>query len=106
VQGLTNKPRDNLTDFLLSLRKIFTMTTSELKLRLFRQIDGLERSKLEEVYGVVTNYLNGQKDVSDWDKLSENQRHGILKAVEEIANGNGIQNKVVLDKFRNKYSHA
>ena len=56
------------------------MTTSELKLRLFRQIDGLEKSKLEEVYGVVTNYLNGQKDISDWDKLSDNQRHGIPKS--------------------------
>jgi hypothetical protein len=82
------------------------MTTSELKLRLFRQIDNLEKNKLEEVYGVVTNYLNGQKDISDWDKLSDNQRHGILKAVEEIAEGKGIQNEVVLDKFRKKYSHA
>jgi hypothetical protein len=106
VQGLTNKPREIQTDFLLSLRKLFTMTTSELKLRLFRQIDGLEKSKLEEVYGVVTNYLNEQKDISDWDKLSDNQRHGILKAVNEIAEGKGIQNKVVLDKFRKKYSHA
>ena len=82
------------------------MTTSELKLRLFRKIDNLEKNKLEEVYGVVTNYLNGQKDISDWDKLSDNQRHGILKAVEEIAEGKGIHNKVVLDKFRKKYSHA
>ena len=82
------------------------MTTSELKLRLFRQIDGLEKSKLEEVYGVVTNYLNGQKDISDWDKLSENQRQGILKAVDEIAEGKGIQNNVVLEKYRKKYSHA
>jgi len=82
------------------------MTTSELKLRLFRQIDSLEKSKLEEVYGVVNNYLNGLKDISDWDKLSENQRKGILQAMEEIEDGKGIQNKVVLDKFRKKYSHA
>ena len=74
--------------------------------RKHRQIDNLEKNKLEEVYGVVTNYLNGQKDISDWDKLSDNQRHGILKAVEEIAEGKGIQNEVVLDKFRKKYSHA
>jgi hypothetical protein len=82
------------------------MTTSELKLQLFRQIDSLEKSKLEEVYGVVNNYLNGQKEISDWDKLSDNQKHGILQAIEEIAEGKGIQNKAVLDKFRNKYSHA
>jgi hypothetical protein len=106
VQGLTDIPRDNKANFLLSLRKLLIMTTSELKLQLFRKIDSLEKSKLEEVYGVVTNYLNGQKDISDWDKLSDNQRHGILQAIDEIAEGKGIQNKVVLDKFRKKYSHA
>jgi hypothetical protein len=82
------------------------MTVSELKLRLFRQIDTLDRSKLEEVYGVLTNYINGHKDVSEWDKLSENQRHGILKATEEIEEGKGISNRVVIDKFRKKFSHA
>lgn len=82
------------------------MTVSELKLRLFRQIDTLDKSRLEEVYGVLTNYINGQKDISEWDKLSDNQRHGILNAIEEVESGDGIPNKVVLDKFRKKYSHA
>jgi hypothetical protein len=82
------------------------MTTSELKLRLFRQIDRLEKSKLEEVYGVVTNYINGNRDLSDWDKLSDSQKHGILESIDEIRNGKGISNKVVMDKFRKKYPHA
>jgi hypothetical protein len=82
------------------------MTTSELKLRLFRQIDSLEKNKLEEVYGVVTNYINGHKDLSDWDKLSDNQRHGILEAIEEIKAGKGISHKAVMDKFRKKYPNA
>jgi hypothetical protein len=82
------------------------MTVSELKLRLFRQIDTLDKSKLEEVYGVLTNYINGQKEISELDKLSDNQRHGILNAVEEVENGNGIPNQVILNKFRKKYSHA
>ena len=82
------------------------MTVSELKLRLFRQIDTLDKNKLEEVYGVLTNYINGQKDISEWDKLSVNQRHGILNAIEEIETGKGISNRVILDKFRKKYSHA
>jgi hypothetical protein len=82
------------------------MTTSELKLRLFRKIDSLEKSKLEEVYGVVTNYINGNRDLSEWDKLSDNQKQGIIDAIEEIKNGKGIPNKVVMDKFRKKYPHA
>jgi len=81
------------------------MTTSDLKLRLFRQIDALDKSKLEEPYGVLINYLNGQKDLSDWEKLSESQKLGILDTIVEIDSGMGISNKAVLEKFRKKYSH-
>ena len=82
------------------------MTVSELKLRLFRQIDSLEKSKLEELYGVVTNYINGQKDLSEWDKLSDKQKQGIFDAIEEIKEGKGIANKEVMNKFRKQYPHA
>ena len=57
------------------------MTVSELKLRLFRQIDNLDKSKLEELYGVVTNYINSKKDLSEWDKLSDFQKRGLLDAI-------------------------
>jgi hypothetical protein len=82
------------------------MTVSDLKLRLFRQIDTLEKNKLEEIYGVLINHINGQKDITEWEKLSDNQKHGILKAVKEIESGKGMPNKVILDKFHKKYSHA
>ena len=82
------------------------MTVSDLKLRIFREIDSLEKNRLEEFYGLLMNYINGQKDISDWDKLSVNQKQGILDSIDEIDSGKGIQNKVVLDKFRKKYSHA
>jgi hypothetical protein len=82
------------------------MTVSDLKLRIFRQIDSLEKNKLEEFYGVLMNYINGQKDLSDWDKLSVNQKKGILDAIEEVDSGKGIPNKTVVDKLRKKYTHA
>jgi hypothetical protein len=82
------------------------MTTADLKLRLFRQIDTLEKSKLEELYGLVINYINGQKDVSDWDSLSESQKQGIFDGIEEIESGKGIPNNTVISKYRNKYTHA
>jgi hypothetical protein len=82
------------------------MTTSDLKLRLFRQIDALDKSKLEELYGVLINYLNGQKDLTDWEKLTESQKLGIMDAIDEIDSGKGISNKVVLEKFLKKYSHV
>ena len=82
------------------------MTVSDLKLRIFREIDSLEKNRLEEFYGLLMNYINGHKDISDWDKLSANQKKGILDAIDEIDSGNGISNKVVFDKFHKKYSHA
>lgn len=82
------------------------MTVSDLKLRIFRQIDSLEKSKLEEFYGLLKNFINGQKDVSDWEQLSENQKKGILNAIDEIDSGKGIPNNTVLNKFRKKYTHA
>ena len=81
------------------------MTVSDLKLRIFRQIDSLEKNKLEEVYGILLNYINGQKDISDWDKLSSAQKQGIFDALEEIESDKGIANDVVLNKFRKKYSN-
>lgn len=81
------------------------MTVSDLKLKLFRQIDTLEKGKLEEIYGVLINYINGQKDVTEWEQLSDNQKKGIIDSIDELESGKGIPNSVVIDKFRKKY-HA
>jgi hypothetical protein len=82
------------------------MTVSDLKLKIFRQIDSLEKSRLEEFYGLLLNYVNGKKDITDWEKLSETQKQGILDAIEELDSKKGVSNKVVIDKFRKKYSNA
>ncbi len=82
------------------------MTVSDLKLKIFRQIDSLEKSRLEEFYGLLMNYVNGKKDISDWDKLSELQKQGILNAIDDLDSKKGVANKAVIDKFRKKYSDA
>jgi hypothetical protein len=82
------------------------MTISDLKLKIFRQIDSLEKSRLEEFYGLLMNYVNGKKDISDWDKLTDTQKQGILDAIDELDSKKGVSNKVVIDKFRKKYSNA
>jgi len=82
------------------------MTISDLKLKIFRQIDSLEKSRLEEFYGLMMNYLNSKMDLNDWEKLSKAQKNGIFDAIDEIESGKGKSNKAVLDKFRKKYSNA
>jgi hypothetical protein len=41
------------------------MSTAELKLKLIRKIDTLEKSKLEEVYGILINFINQDNDLTD-----------------------------------------
>jgi hypothetical protein len=72
----------------------------------FHHREVFEKSNLEGIYGVSINYFNGLKDIPEWDKLSENQKHDILYAIDEIDAGKGIPNKVVIDKFRKKYSNS
>jgi hypothetical protein len=78
------------------------MTTSELKLRIFRQIDAMEKDKLEELYGVLLNYINSQQDANDWDALTEAQKKGIHEAIHEIEAGEGIPNHVVMERLHSK----
>ena len=80
------------------------MTVSDLKLKIFRQIDSLEKVRLEEFYGVLVNFINEKRDIGDWGKLSEEQQQGITDAIEEIDSGKGIAHEKVMDNIRKKYS--
>jgi hypothetical protein len=81
------------------------MTVSDLKLKLFRQIDSLEQGRLEELYGVILNYLNGKKDMNDWNELTEEQKKGIEDAIDEIDAGSGIPHATVMANIRKKYTN-
>jgi len=81
------------------------MTTSDLKLRIFRQIDSLGKDKLEELYGLLLNYISGQHDITDWGTLTEAQKTGIYDAIHEIEIDKGIPNQVVMEKLHSKYKY-
>ncbi len=82
------------------------MTVAELKLKIFRQVDSLEKSRLEELYGVFTNYINGQQDVTEWEKLSKEQQRGIFDAIDEIDSGKGIPHEKVMQNARKRFTNA
>jgi len=79
------------------------MTVSDLKLKIFRQIDSLEKNRLEELYGILTNFMNGQNDINDWGQLTKEQQQGILDAIDEIDSGKGIPHEKVMEDIRKKY---
>jgi predicted transcriptional regulator len=82
------------------------MTVSDLKLKIFRQIDSLEKDRLEELYGVLVNFINEKKDIADWEKLTEEQQRGIIDAIDEIDLGKGISHQKVMENIRKKYTNA
>jgi hypothetical protein len=80
------------------------MTVSDLKLKIFRQIDSLEKNRLEEFYGLLLNYVNSKKDISDWERLTPVQKQGLMDAIDQMDSGKGISHNDVIDKLRKKYN--
>ncbi|NOQ25672.1 MAG: hypothetical protein GQ564_09965 [Bacteroidales bacterium] len=80
------------------------MNIAELKLKFFRQIDGLDKDKLEESYGVLLNYINSTDDLDEWSKLTAEQQKGIIDGIGQIENNKGIAHNEVMKKYKNKYN--
>lgn len=79
------------------------MDTSELKLKLFRQIDSLEKSKLQQVYDMVLKLVQKDSAINQWDDLSKTQQQGLLDAIDEMNTSEGIDHQEVIDKYKQKY---
>jgi hypothetical protein len=82
------------------------MKTAELKLELFNTIDKLPKPKLEKLFGMVTNFLNNENDLNEWSKLSEIHQKELLTAIDDIEEGNFIDHKTLMKKYRTQYSNA
>ena len=82
------------------------MNTSDLKLKIIRKIDSHDKSKLEDFYDVLVNFVNGQKDLSEWKELTNDQTQGILDAVSQVESGKIIAHDKIVAKYSNKYSSA
>lgn len=80
------------------------MNNAELKLKLFREIDTLDKSKLEQIYGLVHNFINKENDSEEWHTLTKNQQKGLLDAIDEMDSSDGIDHKKVMDKYKAKYA--
>jgi len=44
--------------------------------------------------------------MNDWNELTEEQRQGIVEAIEEIDAGKGIPHAKVIANIRSKYTNA
>jgi hypothetical protein len=82
------------------------MKTPELKLKIINEINMLNTSGLEDVYGFLKNYINGQKSLNDWDSLSEEQKEGIQSAISESEKGMVLDYDVMIERLLKKYKNG
>lgn len=82
------------------------MNTAEIKIKILKQIDTLDSDKLEGFYGLLLNYVNAQRSEEEWHLLTDEQRTGILSAIEEVDAGHKILHTEVVAKFRSRFGSA
>jgi hypothetical protein len=82
------------------------MSTNELKLQIFRQVDTLDSSKLKEFYGLMVNYINSKKETSDWIDVSDVEKQGIEEAIVELNEGKALPHEHVIEKMKSKFSYV
>ena len=82
------------------------MTTSELKLQIFRQIDLLDKSKLNELSGIVSNLVHGQYGTDDWESLSITEKEGIIESIKQLDANDGTQHDKVMKRIRKKIANV
>lgn len=82
------------------------MTTAELKLQIFRQIDSLDQKRLEELYLIMNKLIDPRPNISEWEQLTEQQQQGILDAVKEAKAGYLVPHEDVIKKARSKIQNA
>ena len=80
------------------------MSSAEIKLKLFRKLDALDKSKLEEAYGILMNFFNQDTDETEWNKFSDQQKQGLIDSANEMDNTNGIDHQSIIDKYKQKYA--
>jgi len=82
------------------------MNSAEIKIDLFRKLDGLKGKDLKEAYGLLLNYINGNNDINEWNDLTHEQKEAILVGIKQLDNGEGRSHKEVMTDFRNRFLDA
>ena len=81
------------------------MNAAEIKIDLFRKLDSLKGKRLEEVYGIILNYINGKTEIDEWQNLTIEQQSAIRQGVEQLDKGQGKNHKDVMSDMRKRFAN-
>ena len=79
------------------------MSTADIKSELIRKIDSLSSEHIEEVYGILLNYLNKLVPGESLESLSVNERGAIERGIAQLDRGERIPHAQVMEKAKTKY---
>ena len=82
------------------------MSTAEIKVKIFREIDGLDEFYLLKIHKYIKNILEVKDATTEWDKLSSTQKSGLLDAIRDAEDGHVLSNTTVMSKYKKKYSNV
>lgn len=79
------------------------MNAVELKKELIKKLNTLTEPKLSEAYGVLMNFLNGQKDVSEeWDSYTQAQKNAVEEGLLALEDGDLYSHETVMREVKSK----
>jgi len=79
------------------------MKTLDLKHELHKQIDSMDKVHLSYLYGNLRNFIQGEVDENHWDRLSIQEKEGILEGLKQAESGQVIPHEVVMKNIKKKY---
>ena len=74
-----------------------------IKTELHERIDHADGDQLKEIYGLPTNYFNGQDSLSEWDALSPFQKERLEQSLRQADEGLCRPAKDIIRETREKY---
>jgi hypothetical protein len=68
-----------------------------------KEIDSLDNQNINELYGIVMNFINGKVESENWDSLTEIQKAGIESGLNQLDQNKGISHNLVMEELKKKY---
>jgi len=66
----------------------------------------MDESHLEELFGIMSNYIASRNDLDEWSFLSEQQQEAILSAIEEAEANKLVPHETVIEEAQKKLANA
>ncbi|HVV55637.1 MAG TPA: hypothetical protein VHC47_09950 [Mucilaginibacter sp.] len=76
---------------------------TEIRTDLHEKIEHADGKQLEEIYGLLMNYFNGQYSIEERDTLTANQKEAINEGLAQAEAGEDEPVSELTNRLRSKY---